>query len=111
MKENDREETERVFGEETGAIAENSDMEEGRQTQTISEEQARALLEQERIETEQRLKKAGSQRKKVLTLVIVAAVFLAAIAIGVGLLANREKRDEEKSAVGEYVFESLERAN
>lgn len=111
MKEDDREETEQVFGEETGARAENSDMGEGRQAQTISEEQARALLEQERIETEQRLKKAGSQRKKVLTLVIVAAVFLAAMAIGVGLLAKGEKRAEEEDTVGEYVFESLERVN
>ena len=54
----------------------------------ISEEQARALLAQETVEVEQRMKNASTHRKKVLMLVIGAAIFLAVIGVAMWLIVG-----------------------
>lgn len=55
---------------------------------SISEEQARVLLMQEKVETEQRMKNVSTHRKKVLTLVIGAAAFLAVVAVVMWLVVG-----------------------
>lgn len=69
------------------------------QAQTITEEQARALLMQDKLETEQRMKGASTHRKKVLTLVIGAVIFLAVIGVAMWLIVGNRKGEEGKNEV------------
>ena len=54
----------------------------------ITEEQARALLAQEKMETEQRLGSADKHKRKIVALVVGAAVFLVVVGLAVWLMAK-----------------------
>jgi len=96
----DREsETEQMFGENGGERAEfqaqagnggraGDGASKDRQTPAISEEQARVLLMQDKMETEQRMKDAGSHKTKVLAIIIGAAMFLVAVGVATWVIVG-----------------------
>ena len=103
MDKNNRDKTEQVFGKNSVEIRENfqaeaatadSDKQERNViNRQITEEQARLLLEQDKFETEQQMKNASTHKKKVLTLVIGAVIFLVVIGVAMWLIAGNKKAE------------------
>ena len=103
MDKNNRDKTEQVFGKNSVEIGENfqaeaatadSDKQERNViNRQITEEQARLLLEQDKFETEQRMKNASTHKKKVLTLVIGAVIFLVVIGVAMWLIVENKKAE------------------
>lgn len=108
MDKNNRDKTEQVFGKNSVEIGENfqaeaataeSDKQERNvANRQITEEQARLLLEQDKFETEQRMKNASTHKKKVLTLVIGAVIFLVVIGVVMWLIVENRKAENEAEA-------------
>ncbi len=115
MKENNRENTEQVFGKNPTETGENlqapaemagaGEQERKVVNGQITEEQVRLLLEQDKFETEQRMKGASTHSKKVLTLVIGAVIFLAVIGVVMWLVVGDKKAESgvETGKNGEVV--------